>query len=64
MEYKKIELESIILDCKDCKRKIVHIYLGNFGVPWKPQYTYQCRHCKTLYVSKIKLKNKNENKSK
>jgi len=54
--HQKEKLEMIVLNCRDCQRLITHIYLGNFGNLLKLQHTYQCMHCKTLYVSPKKLK--------
>lgn len=52
---KRVKLETIVRECGDCERETTHIYLGNFGAPWKNQYACQCMHCKTLYVSSRKL---------
>lgn len=55
---KRVKLETILLNCENCKKETAHIYSGNFGVLWKKQYVYQCMHCKTLYVSLTKIRNK------
>ena len=49
-------LETIVIDCEDCNKKTVHIYMGDFGIKLKPQYVYSCMSCQSKYISLNKLR--------
>ena len=50
------KLEQVIIGCEKCEREVQHLYMGDYGVQWKPIHVYQCNHCKNLYNSLTKLK--------
>lgn len=61
MKNKNLEdkIERVNIFCKPCDKNTEHIYLGNFGVRWKPIYLYSCQVCHGKYQSLNKL-NKNQ----
>lgn len=52
---KRVPLEVVMIECDTCDRITSHVHLGKLGI-WKPNYLYQCFHCKSVYVSSKKLK--------
>jgi len=56
MRKKKRNLiELVEIECKRCEKPTPHLYLGNFGVSWKPIYLYSCQECKNKYHSLVRM---------
>jgi hypothetical protein len=52
----KNKLETKVIKCIGyCQKPTKHIYLGEFGVQWKPIHIYQCKICRNQYHALEKI---------
>ncbi len=49
------QIEEIVLECGPCNKETDHLYLGDYGVLWKPVHVYSCLDCHNKVQSLVKL---------